>query len=70
MSMQVVARGFRRIMKSERLPWGTKPVQQAAEKRRVSRRVHLAQDYAARKSCICTGYELESALEIAGKRVT
>ena len=47
-SMQAVARGFRRIMKSERLPRGAMSAQEAAEKRLVARRVHLAQDYAVR----------------------
>ena len=47
-SMQAVARGLRRIMKSERFPRGTMSVQETAEKRRVARHVHLAQDYAVR----------------------
>ena len=42
MSMQAVARGLRRIVKSERPPRGKMSVQEAAEKRRVARRVHLA----------------------------
>ena len=54
-SMQAVARGLRRIMKSERLPRGTMSVQEAAEKRCVARRVHLAQDYAVRNLVYALG---------------
>ena len=53
--MQAVARGLRLTMKSERLPRGTMSVQEAAEKRRVARRVHLAQDYAARNLVYALG---------------
>ena len=55
MSMQAVARGLRLTMKSERLPRGAMSVQEAAEKRRVARRVHLAQDYAARNLVYALG---------------
>ena len=54
-SMQAVARGLKRIMKSERLPRGIMSVQEAAEKRRVARRVHLAQDYAVRNLIYALG---------------
>jgi hypothetical protein len=49
-SMQVVARGLKSIMKNERLPRGTVSVsvKEAAEKRRVIRCVHLAHVFAAR----------------------
>ena len=40
---------------SERLPRGTMSVQEAAEKRRVARRVHFAQVYAARNLVYALG---------------
>jgi hypothetical protein len=60
---------YLRIVKIERLPWGTMLVREAAEKRRGSM-CSLSTGLHSEESCICTGYELESELEIVGKRAT
>ena len=49
------SRFLRRIVESERLPRGTMSVQEAAEKRRVARRIHLSQVYAARSLVFALG---------------